>query len=188
MPRTFFTEKDRKYFDGIRTEIDNDLIRQKCLYYKIDLKKSQVDEVYGEVTRKVYQDPVGFYCRILWEEPDVTFNGATQDIIYRIECHVNVKELEDRSIVAKAGDVLEHNEEFYEIEKAVLTQPEMGQHDSKIEIRLNCRSCREEYFDAPTHPIPAPKDHYSGSLNPEIPSVENYVGNGREMIFPDEDD
>jgi hypothetical protein len=187
MPRQFHTGKDRKFMDGIRTEIDNDLVRQHCLYYRINVKKSKVDEVYGEITKKVFDDPVGFYCRILWEEPEVIYRGATKDTIYRIECRVNTKELEDRGIVAKDGDVIEHNQEFYEIEKAVLTQPELGQQDSKIEVRINCRSCRENYFDAPTHPIKEPKDRYSGTMNPDIPTVENYVGNGRELIFPDGD-
>ncbi len=183
MARLVYTEKDRKFADGVRQELDNNIIQQKVLYYGIDMQKSSVDEVYGEITKKIYYNPIAFFCRILWEEPEVVYVGGTEDTIYRIECYVNTKELENRSIVAKSGDIIENNSDFYEIEKVILTKPEMGQHDSKIETKLVCRSCRMDFFDAPVHPIEAPRDNYSGTMNPDIPTSESY--GTKELVFPD---
>lgn len=182
MPRLFFTDLDRKFTEGVRQELDANIVQQEVLYYKINMQKSQVDEVYGEITKKAYDNPVSFYTRLLWQEPEVVFRGGFQDTIYRVECYCNTKELEDRGIVAKAGDVIESTGEFYEIEKVVLTKPQMGQQDDKIETSLYCRSCRENYFVAPEHPLSVPKSNYSGSGNTDKPTTENY--GTKELVFP----
>ncbi len=185
MPREFVTEKDREFIKGVRSEIDENLVRQELLYYRIDMDKSTVDEVYGEITKKVYDAPVSFYARCRWEEPEQRFEGATSDTIYRMEVFCDPDQLERRGIVAKAGDVLERHADFYEIESAVLTKPLMGQIDEKIELRMMVRSCRTIYFDAPTHAITVPKDHYSGTMNPSIPATETYGES--EIVWPGDD-
>lgn len=185
MARQFITEKERKFAQNIRSEIDEDIIRQKLLYYKINLQKSQIDRIYGEITRKVADQPVEFYARCLWEEPTQTFEGATADTTYSMEVYCDPDQLERRGIVTKAGDVLERDGEFFEILSSVQTMPAFGQIDNKIEQRLMVRSCREDYFVRPEHPVDEPKDKYSGSGNPEIPTSESYVGQGKEIVFPE---
>ena len=186
MPREFVTEKDRKFFSNVRSEIDENLVRQELLYYRIDLEKSIVDDVYGEITRKVYDVPISFYARCKWEEPEQKFEGATSDTIYRMEIFCDADQLERRGIVAKAGDVIARHGDFYEIESAVHTKPLMGQADERIEYRLLVRSCRTIFFDAPIHEIKMPKDHYSGTANPAIPDTETY--GEQEIVWPSDDE
>jgi len=192
MPRAHVTEKDIDFIKGIRSEVDENLVRQELLFYKINMERSTVDNVYGEITSKVYNDPVSFYARCLWLEPEQTFQGAMSDTIYKMEVYCDVDQLERRGIVVKAGDIIErsddkhtHTGEFFEIDSAVKTQPMMGHIDEKIEMKLMVRSCRFDFFNAPGHPISPAKDKYSGTMNPSIPSVEQY--GTQEIVWPSGD-
>jgi len=187
MARQYVTQKEYNLFKGLRSEIDENLIRQDIYYYRINMDNSKIDDVYGEITKKIYDNPVQFTARWLWQDPEITYNGSTQDIIYRLEIYVDPDQLERRGIIAKSGDIIEttgkgSSGEFYELESVVLTQPVMGHINEKIEYKMIARSCRINFFDAPANPITAPKDNYSGSGNPVIPTSESYGTS--EIIWP----
>jgi hypothetical protein len=126
----FGANRDISLFRHLNRELLNDIIEQKVGYYKIVLDRSEPN-IYGESSKKIYNDPVLINCLI--ERGDI--NPSSDDLGPEINRTIVCRFLRDDlagidlstelgpdaigftyNIVPEIGDVILWNNDFYEVD------------------------------------------------------------------------
>ena len=117
--------RDISFIRHIKKELINNIIEQQVGYYKISLDKT-ISNVYGESTKKVYNDPVLVNCLIertpqTWGETEFG-TDVTQDVTVRFLRDILV----DIQLVPEVGDIILWQDSYYEIDSLVENQLVVG--------------------------------------------------------------
>jgi hypothetical protein len=121
--------RDISFIRHINKELINNIIEQQVGYYKISLDKT-ISNVYGESTKKVYNDPILVNCLIerspsTWGETEFG-TDVTRDISVRFLRDILV----DIQLVPEVGDIILWQDSYYEIDGLVENQLVVGKDPS----------------------------------------------------------
>ena len=86
---------------------------------------------------------------VTWEGSNQTSEKYGIDRVANITVHFHHRRLtEDQDLLARIGDFLQYEKQYYEIVK--LSQPRrlFGQDNKQVEVVATCRKAREGLFDA----------------------------------------
>ena len=114
----FFGEKERKFLENVGREITIEILQESFIIYRIDYRRTQTHDLYGESKKKIWLPPVEVFGRINVEAqgPEyMTPGGIIRKGFGEIEVHTYLSHLEDLSITIKMGDFMYHKGNFYEI-------------------------------------------------------------------------
>ena len=110
----FGSARDASLVRSINRELINRYVDTEVAFYKLSLNDTK-SNMYDESDKKVYYAPMRINCLALKEEKTYIGDDA-YDSTRLGEFNFLRDDLKDRNIVIQEGDVLEYDNEFYEID------------------------------------------------------------------------
>lgn len=120
MPK-FVSERDVNYFRSINKEVIDDVIETPVILYKLDIVDSPTN-IYGEAPAKSYQIGVQTHALIRREDKNPTTDGHILDFNQTAVFAFSRDGLEEINIFPEAGDIIEYDSSFWEINNAAENQ------------------------------------------------------------------
>jgi len=110
----FALGRDIKFFEGISKELVDAVVETMVVLYKLIIEDSKTN-LYGESLNKTYYQ--GVECAALIERENTTANyeGFGSDISQNVEFRFNRFTLKDKNFYPEIGDIVFHNDAYFEI-------------------------------------------------------------------------
>ena len=125
----FGSQKDFNVLTRIGRELLKDIVEQEIGYYKLSLIDTQ-SNIYGEATDKVFLDPVKLNCLITRGDQVVTTDDMGPDLNREASFAFLRKDLETSVVVPEVGDIINWQENFYEVDTVRENQLFVGRDNS----------------------------------------------------------
>jgi hypothetical protein len=111
----FGSNRDFNLLTKINRELLSDIIEQEILYYKYSLTETTAN-LYGEALEKIFQTPVKLNCLITRGDQVVTVDEMGPDLNREASFAFLRSDLESSIIIPEVGDILNWQENFYEVD------------------------------------------------------------------------
>jgi hypothetical protein len=111
----FGSARDASLIRSINRELINDFIDTEIALYKLNLE-STATNIYDEADDKVYYSPVRINCLILKEEASIISDDYGYDSARTGEFGFLRDDLVEKNLVVEAGDIVEYDNEFWELD------------------------------------------------------------------------
>ena len=129
----FNLDRDIRFFRDISREIVDSVIRTTVVLYKLIIDESGTN-LYGESLRKTYYQGVETTALIEREDTSVTYEGFGSDQGQNVEFRFNRFTLEENGFYPEIGDIVYHNDAYFEIDNVREDQLIGGLADEKFSI------------------------------------------------------
>ena len=125
----FGSARDASLIRSINRELINNFIDTEVIFFKLSLEETQTN-MYDEADSKVYYQPMRLNALVLKEDKSYTGDDSGYDQSRTGEFSFLRDDLVDKNIVIEEGDVLEYDNEFYEIDEVGSSQYFRGTNPS----------------------------------------------------------
>ena len=125
----FGSQNDFKLLVNINRELLSDVVEQEVLYHKMSLEQTQAN-IYGEAQEKVYWSAVKFNCLIDRGDQQTTVDDFGPDSIRAVSFKFLRQDLKDANTFPEVGDVIQWNEDFYEVDNTTENQLFLGKDNA----------------------------------------------------------
>tara|TARA_R110000803_G_scaffold40116_1_gene86439 strand:- start:805 stop:1284 length:480 start_codon:yes stop_codon:yes gene_type:complete len=125
----FGSNRDFNLLTKVNRELLSDVIEQEILYYKFSLDETNAN-LYGEALDKVFQIPVKFNCLITRGDQVVTMDDMGPDLNREASFAFLREDLELSSVLPEVGDILNWQENYYEVDTVRENQLFVGRDNS----------------------------------------------------------
>jgi len=125
----FGSARDASLIRSINRELINNIIDVEVVFYKLSLEETK-SNMYDESDKKVYYQPMRLNCLALKEEKTYTGDDNGYDSSRTGEFNFLRDDLKDKNVIIEEGDVLEWDNEFYEIDGVGASQYWAGRNPS----------------------------------------------------------
>ena len=132
MPR-FAGPRDIAFFEGISRELVEVVVDTAVILYKLIIDDTTVN-LYGESTSKTYYQGISCNAMIEREETTTQYEGFGSDTIQNVEFRFNRFILEEKGFYPEIGDIVFHNNAYFEIDNVREDQLVGGQVVNKFSI------------------------------------------------------
>ena len=129
----FNLDRDIRFFRDISRELVDSVIRTTVVLYKLIIDESGTN-LYGESLRKSYYQGVETTALIEREDTSVNYEGFGSDQGQNVEFRFNRFTLEENGFYPEIGDIIYHNDAYFEIDNVREDQLIGGQVDDKFSI------------------------------------------------------
>jgi hypothetical protein len=129
----FNLDRDVRFFRDISRELVDSVIRTTVVLYKLIIDESGTN-LYGESLRKTYYQGVETTALIEREDTTVNYEGFGSDQGQNVEFRFNRFTLEDNGFYPEIGDIIYHNDAYFEIDNVREDQLIGGLVDEKFSI------------------------------------------------------
>ena len=129
----FTLSRDIKFFEGISRELVDVVIETAVVLYKLVIEDSKTN-LYGESLNKTYYQGVQTTAMIEREPGTSEYEGFGADKSQNVEFRFNRFTLEDTGFYPEIGDIIFHNNGYFEIDNVREDQLIGGQVDNKFSI------------------------------------------------------
>ena len=129
----FTLARDIKFFESISRELVDAVIETAVVLYKLVIEDSKTN-LYGESLNKTYYQGVETTAVIERESSTSQYEGFGPDKNQSVEFRFNRFTLEDTGFYPEVGDIIFHNEAYFEIDNVREDQLVGGQVDNKFSI------------------------------------------------------
>jgi hypothetical protein len=129
----FTLSRDIKFFEGISRELVDVVIETAVVLYKLVIEDSKTN-LYGESLNKTYYQGVQTTAMIEREPGTSEYEGFGADKSQNVEFRFNRFTLEDTGFYPEIGDIIFHNDGYFEIDNVREDQMVGGQVDNKFSI------------------------------------------------------
>lgn len=129
----FALSRDVKFFESIARELVDVVVETSVVLYKLIIEDSKTN-LYGESLNKTYYE--GVQCTALIERESSTsdYEGFGPDKNQMVEFRFNRFTLEDKGFYPEVGDIIFHNDGYFEIDNVREDQMVAGQVENKFSI------------------------------------------------------
>ena len=129
----FALGRDIRFFEGISRELVDAVVTTAVVLYKLIIEDSKIN-LYGESLSKSYYQ--GVECNAIIERDGSTsdYEGFGADKNQSVEFRFNRFTLEDKGFYPEVGDIIFHNNGYFEIDNIREDQMVGGQVDNKFSI------------------------------------------------------
>jgi hypothetical protein len=129
----FALDRDISFFKSISRELVDSVIQTTVVLYKLVISDAKTN-LYGESLNKSYYQ--GLECTAVIERQDtsVTYEGFGSDQNQTAEFRFNRFTLEDKEFYPEIGDIIYHNDAYFEIDNIREDQLVGGRPDEKFSI------------------------------------------------------
>jgi hypothetical protein len=111
----FALSRDIKFFEGISRELVDAVIETAVVRYKLVIEDSKTN-LYGESLNKTYYQGVECSAIIQREDTQANYEGFGSDSSQTVEFRFNRITLEDTGFYPEVGDIIFHNNGYFEID------------------------------------------------------------------------
>ena len=117
----FGSARDASLIRSVNRELINNLIDIEVAYYKLSLEETQAN-MYDESDKKVYYSPMRLSCLATKDEKSYVGDDSGYDSTRTGAFDFLRDDLKDKNIIIEEGDILEWDNEFYEIDTVGASQ------------------------------------------------------------------
>ena len=149
MARLFVTAREIDFISDITKEITKDVIGQVIYYYKPRLDLSDAENVYDEMTERVFDPPVEIDCRVQWNPSEKSTDRYGHQALSAIEIYLHYRDLIDRGIVVEEGDFFQFGDTFYEMTTVNTDKIMFGLVEHITGYRVVGKQARKGLIDKP---------------------------------------
>lgn len=110
----FNLERDIQFFKGISSELVDDVIETIVVLYKLSIKNTATN-LYGESLSKTYYQGVSCPAIIDRQESETRYDVYGSDRAQSVDFMFNRFKLEETGFYPQVGDVIYHNNAYFEI-------------------------------------------------------------------------
>ena len=129
----FTLSRDIKFFEGISRELVDVVIETAVVLYKLVIEDSKTN-LYGESLNKTYYQGVQTTAVIERDNSTSEYEGFGADKNQLVEFRFNRFTLEDTGFYPEVGDIILHNNGYFEIDNVREDQLVGGQVTNKFSI------------------------------------------------------
>jgi len=129
----FALSRDIRFFESISRELVDVVIETAVVLYKLVIEDSKTN-LYGESLNKTYYQGVQTNAVIERESSTSEYEGFGSDKNQLVEFRFNRFTLEDTGFYPEVGDIIFHNNSYFEIDNVREDQMVGGQVDNKFSI------------------------------------------------------
>ena len=149
MARLFITPREIDFISDITKEITKDVIGQVIYYYKPRVDLSKVNDIYDEMTEKVFDPPVEIDCRLSWGGSTLKQDKFGQDKLRSVEVYLHYRDLIDRNIKVEEGDYFQFGDTFYEMLNVGKDKIMFGQVEHVTGFNITAKQVRKGIISKP---------------------------------------
>jgi len=135
MPR-FALDRDINFFKSISRELVDAVIETTVVLYKLVIEDVKTN-LYGESLNKSYYQGLECTAVIEREDTSVSYEGFGPDSGQNVEFRFNRFTLEDKGFYPEIGDIIYHNDAYFEIDNVREDQLIGGQSGEKFSILVS---------------------------------------------------
>jgi len=132
MPR-FALDRDIRFFEGISRELVDAVIETTVILFKLAIEDVKTN-LYGESLNKSYYQGTECSAVIDREDSSINYEGFGSDSGQNVEFRFNRFTLEDKGFYPEIGDIISHNDAYFEIDNVREDQLVGGQSGEKFSI------------------------------------------------------
>ena len=122
-----------RFFEGISRELVDAVVTTGVILYKLIIEDSKTN-LYGESLSKTYYQGVECNAMIQREDTAANYEGFGSDQSQTVDFRFNRFTLEDKSIYPEIGDIIFHNNAYFEVDNVREDQLVAGQESHKFSI------------------------------------------------------
>ena len=111
----FTLDRDIRFFEGISRELVDAVVTTAVVLYKLVIENSKTN-LYGESLSKTYYSGVECNAMIQREDTLSTYEGFGSDQGQIVEFRFNRFSLKDTGFYPEIGDIIFHNDAYFEID------------------------------------------------------------------------
>ena len=132
MPR-FALDRDIRFFESLSKELVDAVIETTVVLFKLAIEDVKTN-LYGESLNKSYYQ--GTECTAVIERDDssVNYEGFGSDKNQAVEFRFNRFTLRDKGFYPEIGDIIMHNDAYFEVDNVMEDQLIGGQSSEKFSI------------------------------------------------------
>ncbi len=123
------TERDASFIKKINRELINEIIDIEIAFYKLSLEDTAAN-MYDEADNKVYYHPMRINGLIQKDEKSYISDDSGYDVTRTATFGFFREDLKDSNIHIEEGDVIEYDNEFYEVDGVGSSQYWTGRNPS----------------------------------------------------------
>lgn len=129
----FTLDRDVRFFESVARELVDAVIETSVVLYKLIIEESKTN-LYGESLNKTYYQ--GLNCNAVIERGDTETNyeGFGSDQGQNVEFRFNRFTLEEKNFYPEIGDIIYHNNAYFEIDNVREDQLIGGQTSNNFSI------------------------------------------------------
>ena len=129
----FALSRDIKFFEGIARELVDAVIETTVVLYKLVIEESKTN-LYGESLNKTYYQGIECTAVIQREDTQANYEGFGPDSSQIVEFRFNKFTLKEKNFYPEIGDIIYHNDGYFEIDNVREDQLIGGRTDEKFSI------------------------------------------------------
>ncbi len=111
----FALSRDIRFFEGISRELVDAVVTTAVVLYKLIVEDSKTN-LYGESLSKTYYQGVECNAIIQRDDTQANYEGFGPDASQIVQFRFNRFTLEDKGFYPEVGDIIFHNEAYFEID------------------------------------------------------------------------
>ena len=111
----FALTRDIRFFEGISRELVDAVVTTAVVLYKLIIEDSKTN-LYGESLSKTYYQGVDCNAMIERQDTSANYEGFGSDQSQTVEFRFNRFTLEDKNMYPEIGDIIFHNNAYFEID------------------------------------------------------------------------
>ena len=111
----FGSSRDFDLLVNINRELLKDIVEQEILYHKLSIEDSEIN-LYGESMQKSYFNSIKLNCMITRGDQIIDIQEFGPDLGREASFAMIRKDLEDKSILPEVGDIIQWQNDFYEVD------------------------------------------------------------------------
>ena len=111
----FALARDIRFFEGISRELVDAVVTTAVVLYKLIIEDSKTN-LYGESLSKTYYQGVECNAMIERQDTQANYEGFGADASQNVEFRFNRFTLEDKGFYPEIGDIIFHNNAYFEID------------------------------------------------------------------------
>ena len=133
----FTLDRDIRFFEGISRELVDAVVTTAVVLYKLVIEDSKTN-LYGESLNKTYYQGVQTTAVIERESSVSDYEGFGPDKNQIVEFRFNRFTLEDTGFYPEVGDIIFHNEAYFEIDNVTEDQLIGGRTGDQEHFSIIC--------------------------------------------------
>lgn len=134
----FLRQEDLDLFNTIAQDLVEDVVDTPIYLYKLAVSSMTEDDLYGDSIDKIYYNPVTVYGLIAHDDEATTNEEAGIDTNQNITANFQRDSLRTSNIYPEIGDILEWQQNYYEIHNVNENTLVAGQQDQNYNYTIQC--------------------------------------------------